>query len=106
MPAQDCIVRLACFQKRHYSGADMSAFAMALFLGKPAILVEHHEFFRKGPGGSEHFAERLKHLRPDPAAVEGSVRRLRDLSPALQWSSLVETITRTHARRKVSDGNL
>jgi len=86
LPAQDSFFGLPVF-KRHYSGADMSAFAMALFLGKPAILVEHHEFFRNGPSRAEEF-----------------VRRLAELSPALEWRSLFDTVTRTHARRKLSDG--
>jgi hypothetical protein len=65
----------------------MEAFAMALFLGKPAILVEHHEFFRNGSGGAEEFVQRLAELRPD-----------------LKWKSLAETVTSTHARRRVSEG--
>ena len=60
---------------------------MALFLGKPAILVEHHEFFRNGLGGAEEFVRRLAELRPD-----------------LKWKSLAETVTSTHARRRVSEG--
>jgi hypothetical protein len=86
LPAQDCLFGFPIF-KRHYWG-DMSVFAMALFLGKPAILVEHHEFFRHGPGGAEEFVQRLAELRPD-----------------LEWRSLGETMARTHARRLVSEGN-
>jgi hypothetical protein len=86
LPAQDSFFGMAVF-KRHYSGSDMSAFAMALFLGKPAILVEHHEFFRNGPSRTEAF-----------------VRDLAELSPSLKWRSLSDTVTRTHARRKLSDG--
>jgi hypothetical protein len=85
LPAQDSLFGFPVF-KRHYWGG-MAVFAMALFLGKPAILVEHHEFFRNGPAGAEEFAQRLAELRPD-----------------LAWRSLAETITRTHARRRVSDG--
>ena len=51
LPAQDSFFGFPVF-KRHY-WTDMSVFAMALFLGKPAILVEHHEFFRDGPGGTQ-----------------------------------------------------
>lgn len=83
LPAQDSFFGFPIF-KRHYSG-DMSVFAMALFLGKPAILVEHHEFFRHGPAGAEEFAQRLTELRPD-----------------LKWKSLAKTLTSTHARRQVS----
>jgi hypothetical protein len=86
LPAQDSLFGFPVF-KRHY-WRDMSVFAMALFLGKPAILVEHHEFFRHGPTGAEEFVRRLAELRPD-----------------LEWKSLAETITRTHARRLVSEGS-
>ncbi|MDQ3242443.1 MAG: hypothetical protein M3Q09_01770, partial [Gemmatimonadota bacterium] len=83
LPAQDYFFGVPVF-KRHYWG-DPAVFAMALFLGKPAILVEHHEFFRNGPSGAEEFARYLGQLRPD-----------------LKWRSLTETLKRTHARRRVS----
>jgi hypothetical protein len=84
-PAQDSFFGFPVFKRHYWNG--MGIFAMALFLGKPAILVEHHEFFRNGPAGAEEFGRRLTELRPD-----------------LKWTSLVETVTRTHARRRVSDG--
>jgi hypothetical protein len=85
LPAQDSFFGFSVF-KRHYSG-NMALFAMALFLGKPAILVEHHEFFRNGP-----------------ASLENHVKRLKELCPRIQWRSLAETVMRTHARRRVSAG--
>jgi hypothetical protein len=85
LPAQDSFFGFPVF-KRHY-WRDMSIFAMGLFLGKPAILVEHHEFFRNGPSAAETFIASLAQLRPD-----------------LKWKSLLETITHTHARRRVSEG--
>ena len=84
LPAQDSFFGFPVF-KRHYSG-NMATFAMALFLGKPAILVEHHEFFRNGPGAAETFVEELARIRPD-----------------LKWRPLVETVMRTHARRRLSE---
>jgi len=83
LPAQDSFFGFSVF-KRHYSG-NMALFAMALFLGKPAILVEHHEFFRNGPAGAEEYVKCLQGLRPD-----------------IQWRSLAETVIRTHARRRLS----
>ncbi len=80
LPAQDSFFGFPVF-KRHY-WSDMSAFAMALFLGKPAILVEHHEFFKDGPVGAERFASKLLRLRPD-----------------IKWEPLIETVIRTHLRR-------
>jgi len=84
-PAQDSFFGFPVFKRHYWSG--MGAFAMALFLGKPAILVEHHEFFRNGPSAAERFVSGLAQLRPD-----------------LKWTSLMETVTRTHARRRVSEG--
>ena len=83
LPAQDSFFGFPVF-KRHYSG-NMATFAMALFLGKPAILVEHHEFFRDGPGAAEKFVADIARIRPD-----------------LKWRRLLETVTQTHARRRVS----
>ena len=83
LPAQDSFYGFPVFKRHYWSG--MPAFAMALFLDKPAILVEHHEFFRNGSARAEEFAQRLAELRPD-----------------LKWRSLAETVTRTHARRRVS----
>lgn len=85
LPAQDSFFGFPVFKRHYWNG--MAVFAMALFLGKPAILVEHHEFFRNGPSGAEAFASSLAKLRPD-----------------LKWKSLAETVTRTHARRRVSEG--
>ena len=85
LPAQDSFFGFPVFKRHYWNG--MGVFAMALFLGKPAILVEHHEFFRNGSAGTEEFARRLSELRPD-----------------LKWKSLAETVTRTHGRRRVSAG--
>ena len=85
LPAQDSFFGFPVFKRHYWSGLEV--FAMALFLGKPAILVEHHEFFRNGPSAAETFVSSLAQLRPD-----------------LKWKSLVETVTRTHARRRVSEG--
>ena len=51
--------------------------------GKPAILVEHHEFFRNGGWPLEEFVGDSHELRPD-----------------LKWRVFDETVTRTHARRR------
>lgn len=85
LPAQDSFFGFPVFKRHYWNG--MGAFAMSLFLGKPAILVEHHEFFRNGSVGTEEF-----------------VRRLAELRPGLQWTSLVQTVTSTHARRRVCEG--
>ena len=83
LPAQDSFYGFPVFKRHYWNG--MAVFAMSLFLGKPAILVEHHEFFRDGSVGAEAFAQHLAELRPD-----------------LKWNSLAETVMRTHVRRSVS----
>jgi hypothetical protein len=83
LPAQDLFYGFPVFKRHYWNG--MAVFAMSLFLGKPAILVEHHDFFRDGSVGAEEFARRLAEMRPD-----------------LKWKSLAETVMRTHARRRVS----
>ncbi len=84
LPAQDSFFGVPIF-KRHYS-TDIAVFAMAVFLGKPAILVEHHEFFRSGPGRAEEFVSQLARV-----------------CPGVRWTSLAETVRRTHLRRRLAD---
>lgn len=85
LPAQDSFFGFPVF-KRHYWSNDFSEFAMALFLGKHAILVEHHEFFRNGPGNMEKFSRGLASLRP-----------------GIKWTSLAEIATGTYLMRRSSD---
>ncbi len=85
LPAQDSFFGFPVF-KRHY-WKEISVFAMSLFLGKPAILVEHHDFFRRGTAGVEAFASGLIKLRSQ-----------------VRWTSLVEMAMRTHFRRRVGEG--
>ncbi len=46
---------------RHYP-KDPAEFAFDLFLGKPAFLVEHHGYFRRGYGDLRTFAKRLNEV--------------------------------------------
>lgn len=46
---------------RHYP-RDPAEFAFDLFLGKPALVVEHHGYFRHGYAELEHFVEQLNAL--------------------------------------------
>ncbi|HUA38732.1 MAG TPA: hypothetical protein VMA35_10110 [Candidatus Sulfopaludibacter sp.] len=85
LPAQDSFFGFPVF-KRHYSGGDLSVFAMSLFLGKNAILVEHHEFFRNGPGGAEKFAAGLTGIHPE-----------------ITWAPLADAVTQTHLRRRAAE---
>jgi hypothetical protein len=60
--------------------------AFDLFVGKPALLVEHHGFFRNG-------------CRP----MTDFVRRLKVQSPDLTWSSPGEIFTEAALHQKISD---
>jgi len=64
-------------------------FAFDLFLGKPALVVEHHEYFRDGCGALEDF-----------------VAELYKLEPALSWPSLTTQLTRSCLKRSLSDGSV
>jgi hypothetical protein len=46
---------------RHYPTRP-AEFALDLFLGKPALMVEHHEYFRDGYQRLEAFAAQINHL--------------------------------------------
>src|SRR5690606_11574853 len=81
-PAQDAYYGFPIF-KRHYSN-NSAAFAMALFLGKPAILVEHHDFFREGSARVQEFARNIQRMAPD-----------------VKWEPLSRSATTTHWRRVV-----
>lgn len=61
--------------------------ALGLLVGKPAILVAHHDDFSDGM-----------------VALEGEVRRLRRVVPALRSPSLIETVRQTHWRRNTGKG--
>jgi hypothetical protein len=84
LPAQDSLFGFPIF-KRHY-WSDISIFAMATFLGKPAILVEHHDFFKNGPAKAEHFATEMLRLRRD-----------------MRWAPLYDVVTNTHLMRSRSE---
>jgi len=69
--------RRAPFQKEH--------FAVDLFLGKPALVVEHHEYFRNGYEDLERLCHSLKKI-----------------DKKILWRPLSETIINTHIKRKIS----
>lgn len=83
LPAQDFYFGFPIF-KRHYS-SDQAVFALAVFLGKPAILVEHHEFFRD-----------------ECAALLEFVHSLRRLPGPIHWMAPSELARRTHLVRRTA----
>jgi hypothetical protein len=64
-------------------------FAFDLFLGRPALVVEHHEYFRDGCETWEEF-----------------VAELYKLDPALSWPTLTTQLTRSCMMRNLSDGSV
>lgn len=82
LPAHDAYFAFPIF-KRYYSG-NSAQFALSLFLGRPAILVEHHNYFRDGP-----------------RQIEEHVRQLRHMCPEVTWASLETIVTQTHVRRRL-----
>jgi hypothetical protein len=64
-------------------------FAFDLFLGKPALIVEHHEYFRNGC-----------------LAIEEFVAGLHKLEPALSWPTLSAQLARSCLRRNLPDASV
>jgi len=64
-------------------------FAFDLFLGRPSLVVEHHEYFRDGCGTLEEF-----------------VAELYKLDPALSWPTLTAQLTRSCMKRSLSNGSV
>ncbi len=68
---------------------DIAEFAFDLFLGRPAFLVEHQDYFRNG------FDQLLDFV----AQVKG-------LQTGIRWTGLGEAIRNTYLQRKVGDHNV
>jgi hypothetical protein len=73
--------------KRHYP-RDLLPFALDLFLGKQALIVEHHTYFRSGYDQAVAFVAQLK-------AIE----------PRLSWAPLGETLRKAVQHRITASGN-
>jgi hypothetical protein len=74
------------FQRRYPESA--FEFALDLFLGKPAFIVEHHEYFRDGCREIEKF-----------------VSALQQIEPRLSWPGLSEQLMRCRMKRRRDDGS-
>lgn len=64
-------------------------FAFDLFLGRPALVVEHHEYFRDGCRTLEEF-----------------VAELHKLEPTLSWPTLTAQLTRSCLKRNLSNSSV
>ncbi len=69
---------------RHYPGSSFP-FLFDLFIGRPAFIVEHHDFFDKGF-----------------PVIEALVDQLNACQPGLSWGTLQETIETTCWQRALS----
>lgn len=61
-PAQDALFGFPIFKRYYWT--DISVFAMAAFLGKPMILVEHHDFFKDQHRTLKLFLEQVSAICP------------------------------------------
>jgi hypothetical protein len=68
------------FQRRY--PRSLFAFALDVYLGKPALLVEHHDYFRDGGKSIEEF-----------------VTELQRIEPRLSWPSLCTLLGRSNLQR-------
>lgn len=73
--------------QRHYP-RNLFEFSLDLFLGRPAFIVEHHEYFR----------DRCR-------AIEEFVAVLQRIEPNLLWPGLSEQMMQTNLRRRREDGS-
>jgi hypothetical protein len=74
------------FQRRYPKRLIDSAFD--IFVGKPALLVEHHQYFRDGYESLEAF-----------------VRELHNLEPGLSWPTLCSQLMKSCVTRKVTSNS-
>jgi hypothetical protein len=73
---------------RHYP-QDVAEFAFDLFLGKPALAVEHHDYFRNGYEDLSAF-----------------VKRLNSLDRELEWNNLTAICSRACLKRVMPTGDV
>jgi hypothetical protein len=69
---------------RHYP-VDLNACAFDLFLGRPLLLVEHHQYFKNGCGALESFVQKIQSIAPgivwdnlESACVNSYLQKLDD----------------------------
>jgi hypothetical protein len=73
---------------RRYPGT-VADFAFDLFLGKPALLVEHHTYFKNGY-----------------EKIQECVTQINSLSTNLQWTNLEDLIRNTYLQRTISNDKI
>ena len=73
---------------RHYP-KDVAEFALELFLGKPALIVEHHTYFRSGYDELRDF-----------------MRKMNEVDPELEWTNLASICSRACLQRETPEGEV
>jgi hypothetical protein len=68
---------------------DLAEFAFDLFVGKPALIVEHHQYFRNGY-----------------LALESFVEQINKLDERIEWSTLGTICSRASLTRVLVDGDV
>lgn len=86
--AADCYSGFPLFSRRNYD-ADLADFAIDMLLGKPTLIVAHHQFFQSGFGPFLQLASDLNRL-----------------DPQLQWRPLGEVIENACLWRFQPDGTV
>ena len=85
LPATNYLSGLPLFMRRY--PRQMSAYALDLFLGKPAHVVEHHDWFARGLG-----------------ELHRCVEFLQEAEPGLVWPSLSDALRQHHLQRHANKG--
>jgi len=67
---------------------DLAEFAFDIFVGKPAVAVEHHGYFQDGYGALESFVEQLNAL-----------------DDRLEWTNLATICSHAHLPKTADDGD-
>jgi hypothetical protein len=83
LPVQDAFCGVPIFKRYNFS--DVPGFAMASFLGKPAILTEHHDFFW----------DRNRDLKSHFSSLQA-------VNPTVRWSGLAELARQTYQLRRIA----
>jgi hypothetical protein len=78
---------LALFIRRY--PLEIEDFAFDLFLGRPALIVVHHDYFKNGYGEIEKFVDRINKL-----------------DSSIEWKSIGEIVKKTYLERKAEDGRV
>jgi len=86
LPATNRHSGLPIFTRRYPK--ELSVYALDLFLGKPAFIVEHHQWFAQGC-----------------QELERCVQFLKEVEPELSWPPLSDGLQRQHLRRRGNDGS-